>query len=88
MLAIELINSCSFFETGFVFCFNSFDIFLYLIVNNLKSVKSTGYNTCYTKEAVRYSAETFVVKQTFILRINFSANNRLLRIAPIRYAQL
>ena len=37
---------------------------------------------CYTKEAVWYSAETFVVKQTFVLRINFSANNRLLRIAP------
>ena len=53
-----------------------------MICPRSKKIKQTAYNTCYTKEAVRYSAETFVVKQTFVLRINFSANNRLLRIAP------
>jgi hypothetical protein len=44
-------------------------------------------NSGLAKVAVSFSADTFVVNQTFILRIKFSAENRHLRQAAKRYLQ-
>jgi len=44
----------------------------------------TAYNTGLAKVAVQCSADTFVVNQTFVLRIKFSAKNRHLRQAAKR----
>jgi len=44
-------------------------------------------NTGLAKVAVQYSADTFVVNQTLVLRINICAKNPPLRQAPKRYWQ-
>ena len=44
-------------------------------------------NSTYKKLAVQYSADTFVVNQTLVLRINICGGNRHLRQAPSRYEQ-
>ena len=44
-------------------------------------------NTGLAKVAVQCSADTFVVKQTLVLRINISGENRHLRQARNRYSQ-
>jgi hypothetical protein len=44
-------------------------------------------NTGLAKVAVQCSADTFVVYQTLVLRINISGENRHLRQARKRYAQ-
>jgi hypothetical protein len=44
-------------------------------------------NTGLAKVAVQCSAETFVVNQTLVLRINICGENRHLRKAEKRYAQ-
>lgn len=41
--------------------------------------ENTGYNTTLAKVAVGYSADTFVVNQILILRINICSKNRHLR---------
>lgn len=46
--------------------------------------ESTGYNSGLAKVAVRCSADTFVVKQSFVLRINICGENRHLRQARKR----
>jgi hypothetical protein len=46
--------------------------------------KSTGGNRRLAKVAVQCSADTFVVNQTLVLRINISRENRHLRQAPKR----
>jgi hypothetical protein len=46
----------------------------------------TPYNTGLAKVAVQCSADTFVVKQTLVLRINICGKNRHLRQAQKRYA--
>jgi hypothetical protein len=50
-------------------------------------MRSTGGNTGLAKVAVQCSADTFVVNQTFVLRINICGENRHLRQARKRYRQ-
>jgi hypothetical protein len=45
------------------------------------------HNTGLAKVAVRCSEDTFVVNQTFVLRINICGENRHLRQARKRYSQ-
>ena len=45
----------------------------------------TGYNRRLAKVAVPCSADTFVVSQSLVLRINICGKNRHLRQAPERY---
>jgi len=45
-------------------------------------------NSTYKKLAVQCSAETFVVNQTLVLRINICGKNRQLLVAANRYALL
>jgi hypothetical protein len=45
----------------------------------------TAYNSGLAKVAVQYSADTFVVEQTLVLRINICGENRHLRQAANRY---
>ena len=49
---------------------------------------TTGYNTGLAKVAVQCSADTFVVKQTLVHRINICGENRHLRQARNRCDQL
>jgi hypothetical protein len=46
----------------------------------------TGANRRLAKVAVQCSADTFVVNQSLVLRINICGENRHLRQAPKRYA--
>jgi hypothetical protein len=46
-----------------------------------------AYNSTYKKLAVQYSADTFVVNQTLVLRINICGKNRQLLVAAKRYSQ-
>ncbi|MBK8847511.1 MAG: hypothetical protein IPO27_13600 [Bacteroidetes bacterium] len=46
--------------------------------------RTTGYNTGLAKVAVQYSADTFVVNQSLVLRINICGENRHLRQARKR----
>jgi len=48
--------------------------------------KRAAGNRRLAKVAVQYSADTFVVNQTLVLRINICGENRHLRQAPNRYA--
>ena len=48
--------------------------------------RNTGHNTGLAKVAVRCSADTFVVNQSLVLRINICGENRHLRQARKRYA--
>jgi len=45
-----------------------------------------GTHSTYKKLAVQYSADTFVVNQTLVLRINICGKNRQLLVAAKRYA--
>ena len=47
--------------------------------------RSTGYNTGLAKVAVQFSADTFVVNQSLVLRINIYGENRQLRQARNRW---
>ncbi len=49
--------------------------------------RSTGHNTGLAKVAVLCSADTFVVNQSLVLRINICGENRHLRQARNRYRQ-
>jgi len=44
-------------------------------------------NSTYPKGGVSFFADTFVVNQSLVLRINICGKNRHLRQAPNRYAQ-
>jgi len=48
-------------------------------------MKKTAGNTGLAKVAVQCSADTFVVNQTLVFRINICGVNRHLRQAPKRY---
>jgi hypothetical protein len=48
---------------------------------------STGYNTGLAKVAVQCSADTFVINQTLVLRINICGENRQLLKPAKRYHQ-
>ena len=50
------------------------------------STRKTAYNSGLAKVAVQCSAESFVVNQTLVLRINIWGKNRHLRQAAKRYA--
>jgi hypothetical protein len=54
-------------------------------VRNLMLTKSPATNSGLAKVAVQCSADTFVVNQTFVLRINICGENRHLRQAAKRY---
>lgn len=49
--------------------------------------RTTTANSGLAKGGVSCFVETFVVKQTFVLRMNFSAKNPALRQAANRYLQ-
>jgi hypothetical protein len=49
--------------------------------------KTTAYNTGLAKVAIQCSADTFVVNQTLVLRINICGENRHLRLVANRYLQ-
>lgn len=49
--------------------------------------RKTAYNTGLAKVAVRCSADTFVVNQSLVLRINICGENRHLRQAANRWEQ-
>jgi len=46
--------------------------------------EKSAHNSTYKKLAVQYSAETFVVNQTLVLRINICGENRQFLIAANR----
>ena len=48
-------------------------------------IRKTGHNNTYKKLAVQCSADTFVVNQTLVLRINICGENRQLLVAANRY---
>jgi len=50
--------------------------------------KKTGYNSTCKKLAAQYSADTFLVNQTLVLRMNICGENRQLLVAANRYASL
>jgi len=50
--------------------------------------RRTADNTGLAKVAVQCSADTFVVNQSFVLRINIYSENRHLRQARKRYASV
>ena len=50
--------------------------------------RKTPYNTGLAKVAVQCSADTFVVNQSLVLRINICGENRHLRQARKRYGQV
>jgi len=50
--------------------------------------KTTGHNTGLAKVAVQCTADTFVVNQSLVLRINICGENRHLRQARKRYGQV
>ena len=53
----------------------------------MTTVRTPASNTGLAKVAVQCSADTFVVNQTLVLRINICGINRHLRQARKRYAQ-
>ena len=55
---------------------------------NYSEERRPACNRRLAKVAVHYSADTLVVNQSLILRINFCGENRHLRQAPKRYHQL
>jgi len=62
-------------------------LYLFLIgsLNPRENVESTGGNSGLARVAVQCSADTFVVNQTLVLRINICGKNRHLRQAAKRY---
>jgi len=50
--------------------------------------RSTGHNSGLAKVAVQCSVDTFVVKQSLVLRINICGENRHLRVAAKRHGQV
>jgi hypothetical protein len=55
--------------------------------NSLKNKGRAAHNTGLAKVAVQCSADTFVVNQSLVLRINICGENRHLRQARKRYRQ-
>jgi len=54
----------------------------------MTQTRKTAYNSGLAKVAVQCSADSFVVNQTLVLRINICGKNRHLRQAAKRYAQI
>ena len=57
------------------------------MVRHSTTERTPACNTGLAKVAVQCSADTFVVNQTFVLRINICGENRHLRQARKRYLQ-
>jgi hypothetical protein len=55
--------------------------------NRATTDRTPAGNSGLAKVAVQYSADTFVVNQTLVLRINICGKNRHLRQAAKRYLQ-
>jgi hypothetical protein len=55
---------------------------------NIDRQESTGGNTGLAKVAVQCSADTLVVNQSLVLRINICGENRHLRKSANRYGQV
>ena len=55
-------------------------------MTKLADERTTATNTGLAKVAIQCSADTFVVNQSLVLRINICGENRHLRQAPNRYA--
>jgi len=55
--------------------------------NRAKTDRTPAPNSTYPKVAVQCSADTFVVNENLVLRINICGENRHLRVAAKRYAQ-
>jgi hypothetical protein len=53
--------------------------------NSLKNKGRAAHNSTYKKLAAMCSADTFVVNQSLVLRINICGKNRQLLIAAKRY---
>ena len=54
---------------------------------NFDGERKATANSTYKKLAVQCSADTFVVNQTLVLRINICGENRQLLVAAIRWQQ-
>jgi len=54
---------------------------------NVGQERNTAYNSGLAKVAVQSSADSFVVNQTLVLRINICGENRHLRQAAKRWQQ-
>jgi hypothetical protein len=52
-----------------------------------QTIKQRPANSTYKKVAVQCSADTFVVNQSLVLRINICSENRHLLVAANRYLQ-
>jgi hypothetical protein len=52
-----------------------------------KNDRSTGHNSTYPKGGVSCFADSFVIAETSVLLMKFSAKNHALRVAANRYAQ-
>jgi len=52
----------------------------------MTQTRKTAYNSGLAKVAVQCSADSFVVNQTLVLRINICGENRQLLVAAKRYA--
>jgi hypothetical protein len=58
------------------------------MTRNIRTTRTPAPNSTYKKLAVQYSADTFVVNQTLVLRINICGENRQLLVAAKRFASL
>jgi hypothetical protein len=56
-----------------------------VIVKHSSEISKSAYNTGLAKVAVQCSADTFVVNQSLVLRINICGENRHLLVAAKRY---
>ena len=56
------------------------------VATRLRTEKKAATNSTYKKLAVQCSADTFVVNQTLVLRMNICGKNRQLLVAANRYA--
>ena len=59
-----------------------------LTANNVTMERTPAGNSGLAKVAVLFSADTFVVNQTLVLRINICGENRQLLVAAKRYMPL
>lgn len=57
------------------------------MTRNIRTTRTPAPNSGLAKVAVLFSADTFVVKESLVLRINICGENRHLRQAAKRYAQ-
>jgi hypothetical protein len=64
--------------------FTTTKVFATLPIYRFGQTRRAAPNSSYKKLAVQYSADTFVVNQTLVLRINICGKNRQLLVAAKR----